>query len=225
MHQLLNDADVFFSNRRPGYQERFGLTAEELCSKHPGLIHAKVVLHGETGAWSNRTGFDEVAGAVTGVFALEGTADNPRLPSIHIVCDYIVGWLTPVGIMSALRRRAIEGGSYRIVVSLTRVTLWLLSLGIFDKKYAQITAGSSDEHTYVPPDLFTAETPLGVYQGITEQVVMSRNPAHFEPYWFHVVLQSQNGFNVILFTSDRCLNPMFISFGPLFGKYSMSTLT
>ena len=71
MNQLLNDADVFFSNRRPGYQERFGLTADESCSKHPGLIHAKVGLHGETGPWSNRTGFDEVAGAVTGVFALE----------------------------------------------------------------------------------------------------------------------------------------------------------
>ena len=58
MNQLLNDADIFFSNRRPGYHERFGLTADELCSKHPGLIHAKVVLFGETGPWSNRAGFD-----------------------------------------------------------------------------------------------------------------------------------------------------------------------
>lgn len=122
---------------------------------------------------------DEVAGAVTGVFALEGTADNPRLPPIRIVCDYIVGWLASACIMSALRRRAIEGGSYRVVVSLTGVTLWLLSFGIFDKKYAQTTAGSSDEHTYVPPDLFTADTPLGLYQGFTEQVVMSRTPGSF----------------------------------------------
>jgi hypothetical protein len=60
-----------------------------------------------------------------------------------------------------------------------RVTLWLLSLGIFDKKYAQATAGSSDEHTYVDPDLFTAETPLGLYQGMTEQVVMSKTPGSF----------------------------------------------
>jgi crotonobetainyl-CoA:carnitine CoA-transferase CaiB-like acyl-CoA transferase len=179
MDQLLNDADIYFSNRRPGYQERFGLTADELCSKHPGLIHAKVTLFGETGPWSNRSGFDEVAGAVTGVFALEGTPDNPRLTPVRIVCDYIGGWLTTVGIMSALRRRAVEGGSYRVVVSLARVTLWLLSLGIFDKKYAQTTAGSSDEHTYVPPDLFTAETPLGLYQGITEQMVMSKTPGSF----------------------------------------------
>jgi crotonobetainyl-CoA:carnitine CoA-transferase CaiB-like acyl-CoA transferase len=179
MNQLLNDADIFFSNRRPGYQERFGLTADELCSKHPGLIHAKVTLFGETGPWSNRAGFDEVAGAVMGIFALEGTPDNPRLTPIRIVCDYVGGWLASVGIMSALRRRAIEGGSYRVVVSLARVTLWLLSLGIFDKKFALSAAGSSDEHTYVPPDLFTAETPLGLYQGITEQMVMSKTHGSF----------------------------------------------
>jgi crotonobetainyl-CoA:carnitine CoA-transferase CaiB-like acyl-CoA transferase len=178
-NQLMTDADVFFSNRRPGYQERYGLSADELCTKHPGLIHAKVTLCGETGPWSNRTGYDEVAGAIAGVFALEGTPENPRLTPIKIVCDYIVGWFASVGIMSALRRRAVEGGSYRIVVSLTGVTLWLLSLGIFDKKYAQTTAGSSDEHTYVAPDLFTAETPLGLYQGMTEQMVMSKMPGSF----------------------------------------------
>jgi len=55
----------------------------------------------------------------------------------------------------------------------------LLSLGIFDKKFALSAAGSSDEHTYVPPDLFTAETPLGLYQGITEQMVMSKTPGSF----------------------------------------------
>jgi hypothetical protein len=47
------------------------------------------------------------------------------------------------------------------VVSLTRTVLWLLSLGIFDKAYAKATAGSTGEHTYIAPDLFTAETPLG----------------------------------------------------------------
>ena len=76
----------------------------------------------------------------------------------------------------ALRRHAVERGSYRVTVCLTRSVLWLLSLGIFDKDYAQAVAGSSDEHPRVPPDLFTAETPLGTYQGITEQVVMSRTP-------------------------------------------------
>ena len=65
------------------------------------------------------------------------------------------------------------------MVSLTRVVLWLLSLGIFDKAYANATAGSTDEHMYVAPDLFAAETPLGSYQGMTDQVVMSRTPGSF----------------------------------------------
>jgi hypothetical protein len=74
------------------------------------------------------------------------------------------------------------------------VVLWMLSLGIFDKDYAKVTADSTDEHKYVAPDLFTAETPLGTCQGMTDQVVLSRTPGAFrtvlvprgssKPEWF-----------------------------------------
>ena len=176
---LLNDADVFFANKRPGYLERHGLGAEELCAKKPGLIHARVVLHGDKGPWKNRPGFDEIGGAVSGLFCLEGTPTHPKSPPIIPICDNVVGWLGTVGVLAALRRRAIEGGSYRVTVSLTRTLLWLYSLGIFDKDYVKATAGSSDEHADVAPDLFTAETPLGTYQGLTDQLVMSRTPGSF----------------------------------------------
>ena len=177
--RLLKDADVFFSNRRPGYLEKYGLTSEELIEKRPGLIHAKVVLHGERGPWSNWVGFDEIGAAVSGVFAIEGTPAQPSSPPILPICDNVVGWLATIGVLEALRRRATEGGSYRVVVSLTRTVLWLLSMGIFDKDYARQTAGSTDEHAYVAPDLFTAETPLGTYQGMTDQVVLSKTPGSF----------------------------------------------
>src|SRR5215831_16999805 len=154
--RLLKDADVFFANRRPGYLERDGLDAEELCAKRPGLIHARVVAYGDKGPWKDRTGFDETGAAVSGVFCTEGTPTHPKSPPIIPICDNVVGWFGTVGILAALRRRAIEGGSYRVTVSLARTVLWLLSLGIFDKAYAQATAGSSDEHAYVAPDLFTA---------------------------------------------------------------------
>ena len=55
----------------------------------------------------------------------------------------------------------------------------LPSLGIFDKAYAQATAGTTDEHQCAEPDLFTAETPCGTYQGMTDQVVPSRTPGSF----------------------------------------------
>jgi crotonobetainyl-CoA:carnitine CoA-transferase CaiB-like acyl-CoA transferase len=176
---LLKDADIFFSNRRPGYLERNGLTAEELAAKKPGLIHAKVLLHGDKGPWKNRPGFDEIGGAVSGLFCIEGTPAHPKSPAIIPLCDNVVGWLGTVGVLAALRRRAVEGGSYRVTVSLTRTMLWLYSLGMFDKNYARATAGSSDEHMNVAPDLFTAETPLGTYQGMTDQGVLSKTPGSF----------------------------------------------
>ena len=178
-NQLLKSADVFFANKRPGFLKKHGLDAESLSVQKPGLIHATVVLHGEKGPWSNRPGFDEIGAAVSGLFAIEGSPTQPKQPPIVPICDNVVAWLGSTGILEALRRRAIEGGSYRVVVSLTRVVLWQLSLGIFDKAYAQETAGSTDEHRYVAPDLFTAETPLGTYQGMTDQIVMSRTPGSF----------------------------------------------
>ena len=177
---LLQSSDIFFANRRPQYLERYGLSAEELCARHPGLIHVQILLHGDTGPWANRVGFDESAGCVSGLMMLEGSVSEPKLPPVKVVNDYITGWLANLGTLAALRRRATEGGSYRITVALTRTNLWLLSLGIFDKAFAQRVAGSTDEHRYVAPDLFTADTPLGRYQGVTEQVTMSRTPGAYQ---------------------------------------------
>ncbi len=178
-NRLLQDADVFFANKRPGFLKKHGLDADALCQQKPGLIHATVVLHGEQGPWSNRPGFDEIGAGVSGLFTIEGSPTRPKQPPIVPICDNVVGWLGTTGILAALRRRAIEGGSYRVVVSLTRTVLWMLSLGIFDKEYAKATAGSSDEHMSIAPDLFTAETPLGTYQGMTDQIVMSRTPGAY----------------------------------------------
>jgi crotonobetainyl-CoA:carnitine CoA-transferase CaiB-like acyl-CoA transferase len=178
-NQLLKDADVFFANKRPGFLKKHGLDAETLCAQKPGLIHAIVAMHGEEGPWSNRPGFDEIGAAVSGLFTIEGSPTRPKQPPIVPIADNVVGWLGTTGILAALRRRAIEGGSYRVVVSLTRTVLWLLSLGIFDKAYAKAAADSTDEHRYIAPDLFTAETPLGTYQGMTDQIVLSRTPGAY----------------------------------------------
>ncbi|HEY0801749.1 MAG TPA: CoA transferase [Steroidobacteraceae bacterium] len=176
---LLSGADVFYSNRRSGYLDRHGLSPEELGGKFPGLIHAAVRYANESGPWSDRVGFDVSTGMAMGLDCLEGTDEKPEHPPIGVVNDYVAGWLATVGILQALKRRAIEGGSYKVVVSLSRVTLWLMSMGIFDKTYAKETAGSSDEHTYVAPEQFSAITPMGVYTGVTEQVLMSETPGQY----------------------------------------------
>lgn len=177
--ELIGTADIFFSNRRPHYIEKYDLGAERLCREYPGLIHARVYYTGREGPWSDRPGFDTSTSYSLGLACLEGTDEKPQNPPVAIN-DFVTGWLATVGIIQALKRRAVEGGSYRVSVSLSRTTLWLLSLGIFAKDYATYTAGSSDEHAHIPPDLFSAETPMGRYVGMTEQVEMSVTPGHYE---------------------------------------------
>src|SRR6201993_2790081 len=92
-NQLLQDADVFFANKRPGFLKKHDLDADALCAQKPGLIHATVVLHGEKGPWSNRPGFDEIGATVSGLFTIEGSPGRPKQPPIVPIVDNVVAWL------------------------------------------------------------------------------------------------------------------------------------
>ncbi|MGX1772507.1 CoA transferase [Nocardia brasiliensis] len=179
MRELLGQADIFYANRRPGYLERHGLSPAEAAAIRPGIIHVSNSLYGRTGPWADRIGFDQNAGVAAGMAVLEGSLGDPQLPFIGVVNDWIMPWLSTVGIAAALERRAAEGGSYRVHVSLTRVALWVISLGLFDKQFAADVAGSDEDHRYLDPDTFTMPGPAGLYQGVTDQVQMSRTPGRY----------------------------------------------
>ncbi len=179
MMELAAGADVFFANRRKGYLDKYGLSAEALAKVRPGIIHVTYSLYGLEGPWADRFGFDVSGGAASGVNVLEGSLEEPGFPAIKVVNDFIASWLGATAIASTLIRRSKEGGSYKIHISLTRAILWMYTLGFFDKEYARSKAGSSDAHQFLNPELFTAETPMGVYQGVTEQVSMSKTPGSY----------------------------------------------
>jgi crotonobetainyl-CoA:carnitine CoA-transferase CaiB-like acyl-CoA transferase len=179
IRRLIAQADVFFANRRPGQIEKLGLSSGELASLRPGIVHVDISIYGRRGPWADRVGFDHTAGGVSGVLALEGSVEAPMLPEIFVVNDYITSWIAMVGAVAALRRRATEGGSYRVSVSLARVSLWLLQMGIFTKDYARRVAGTAGAHAYRDPEVFEAETPCGHYQGVTDQVAMTGTPGFY----------------------------------------------
>jgi crotonobetainyl-CoA:carnitine CoA-transferase CaiB-like acyl-CoA transferase len=177
---LLRDADVFFANRRPGYLESIGMDVATSVEARPGLVHATISFAGTRGPWSDRVGFDQSAGAVTGMADLEGDRGTPSLSPILVVNDYVAAWLATLGVVQALRLRAVEGGSWRVHVSLVRAAAWILGLGLIDRTFAREWAGRPEtDHAYLDPEVFTAQTPLGRYQGVGDQVRMSATPGSF----------------------------------------------
>jgi hypothetical protein len=55
----------------------------------------------------------------------------------------------------------------------------MLELGVLDLGYAREVAGTGERHAYPAPETFTAQTPLGHYQGVTDQVTMSATPGEY----------------------------------------------
>jgi crotonobetainyl-CoA:carnitine CoA-transferase CaiB-like acyl-CoA transferase len=172
---LLADGDVVVNNHRGGSLERHGLEPRELAARHPGLVHVSVTCYGSSGPWAERGGFDMNGSAASGLMTLEGSEAEPRLPVTGLINDYITGYMGAIGAAAALVKRAVEGGSWHVTVSLTRTAMWCGSLGLVDPALA----GRDEEHSLREPDPYDARTPLGDVHMLAPPVRFSRT----RPSW------------------------------------------
>lgn len=139
---LVDQADIFTQGYRSGAMERLGLSAEALTARRPGLIHVSINCYGHEGDWAGRPGWEQLAQTVSGMAHVQGGDGEPALLPAA-VNDYTTGYLAAFGAMVALRRRAVEGGRWRVRVSLTRTAMWVRGLGL--RTGAAVEPFSSDE--------------------------------------------------------------------------------
>ena len=127
LRTLVRGADVFSQGYRPGVLETRGFGAEALAAMRPGLIHLSTSCFGPHGPYRNRAGWEQVAQAMVGI--CDGVdSERPALLPVP-ACDYLTGYLGAYGILLALARRAVEGGSYRVNVSLCQSGMFLYRQG------------------------------------------------------------------------------------------------
>jgi crotonobetainyl-CoA:carnitine CoA-transferase CaiB-like acyl-CoA transferase len=127
---LVKDADVFSQGYRPGALAKLGFGPEELAALRPGLIYVSISCFGADGPFSHRAGWEQVAQTVTGILH-EGRPDRPALLP-GAACDYTTGYLAAYGTLLAIARRAREGGSYHVRVSLCRSGMMIYRQGKLD---------------------------------------------------------------------------------------------
>ncbi len=128
---LLGQADVFVQSYRSGALADKGFDAEAVAAIRPGVVYGSLSAYGEAGPWAARRGFDSLVQTASGFNHAEanaaGEAEPRALPCQ--VLDHGSGYLLALGILTALVRRAEEGGSWSVKVSLARTGHWLRSLG------------------------------------------------------------------------------------------------
>lgn len=132
LKELAKEADVFIEGYRPGRMKEHGFGAEELAKIRPGIVYVSVNCFGSGGPLADRAGWDQVAQAVTGMCFIQGDATNGGKPQLTPVfaCDFLTGYLGAYGAMLALARRAKEGGSYHIHVSLCQSAMLIQRQGL-----------------------------------------------------------------------------------------------
>lgn len=117
---LVCGADVFVQGYRPGAMDRLGFSPADLAGQRPGIVAVSISAFGHAGPWAGRRGFDSVIQSANGIAARSAGPDGrPRFAPANPL-DYVTGYLAALGAMTALLRRAVEGGSWLVRISLAQ---------------------------------------------------------------------------------------------------------
>ncbi len=171
--ELARGTDVFSQGYRPGMLSGLGFGPEDLAAVRPGIVYLSINCFGADGPFSHRGGWEQVAQTVTGI-CNEGGVDRPALLPAA-ACDYTTGYLGAYGVLLALARRAREGGSYHVRVSLCQSGMFIYRQGQND--FAKPDMDLSEEEL----DAMRVETQTA--QGPLRHLGPVLHLSKTEPHW------------------------------------------
>ena len=177
LRALAASADVFSQSYRPGALAGRGFAPEDLALLRPGIVCVSLSAWGGAGPWHERRGFDTIVQTVSGMALASGGGAKPKYLPVSAI-DYVSGYLMALGTMAALARRAVEGGSWLVRVSLARTGRWIVDRGQLD---VAALRGIPEELAAEEIARLTMETesPLGRIRHLRPVAVLSETPAHW----------------------------------------------
>ena len=124
--RLIEHTDVLVHNFRPDVPARLGIDWASLQAAHPRLICCVVSGYGQNGEMRSRAGYDQVLQTMSGICAMQGSADAPEIVYGSVV-DYYTAAILASTVASALYQRERTGVGQYIDVSLLRSALTMQS--------------------------------------------------------------------------------------------------
>lgn len=175
LRALAARADVFAQGYRPGSLARRGFGALALAALRPGIVVVSLDCYGHAGPWRARPGWEQLAQSATGLAHEQGEPGPPRLVPAA-ACDYATGGLAALGVLAALHRRAREGGSWHVRVSLCRTGMWLHAQGAVCDPAAARPWSAEELEAWCT----TSETPWGRLRHLAPVCELSETPPRWE---------------------------------------------
>ncbi len=125
--RLIDGADVFVENFRPGTATSMGLGPLALHARNPRLIHVSISGFGNTSAGADLPGFDQTVQAMSGLMSVTGTEETGPLRSGIAVADAATGAFAAVGVLAALLERERTGRGTTVEASLMQSMMAMIN--------------------------------------------------------------------------------------------------
>jgi len=157
VRRLARRADVVIENFRPGVMDRLELGARALREENSRLIYCGISGFGQTGPYSQRPGFDQVAQGMSGFMSITGQEPTGPTRAGIALADLYCATTACRGILYALLARERTGKGQEVYVSIvdSMVSLLTWSAGMYFE-------------TGTPPGVagnhHPLASPFGVYQ-------------------------------------------------------------
>ena len=113
--KLVETAQVFIENFRPGTLEKMGIGPDVLHARNPKLVIVRVPGWGQTGPYKHKPGFGTLAEGMSGFAALNGFADREPVLPPNQLADCTAGTYGAFAVMVALRHVESSGGAGQVI--------------------------------------------------------------------------------------------------------------
>jgi crotonobetainyl-CoA:carnitine CoA-transferase CaiB-like acyl-CoA transferase len=147
MLRLLDTADVFITNTRPGVTDRLGIGEPVVQARNPGIVYVSLSGFGTTGPYKDRPAYDNVVQAYSGapIVQHDYLTGQPE-PIRTFLADKITSYTAVQGVLAALLARERGHGGQHI------------ELNMLDAMFAFLWPDGYGDHTW----LGDSEHPLQV---------------------------------------------------------------
>lgn len=127
LFRLVEGADIFVQNLRPGVTEKLGLGPEAMLERNPRLVYCDMGAFGHLGPKRHHPGFEILFQAYSGLMANTGEPDRDPVRMGAQICDFGTGLWTAFGALAALRQRDRTGKGVVVNTSLLETALYFMS--------------------------------------------------------------------------------------------------
>lgn len=105
---LVDEADVFLHNMRPGAMAKLRIDPGTVLARNPRVVYCHAVGYGSRGPYRDEPAYDDVVQGVSGLAAVQGGAGEPTYVRTQLV-DKTVGVMASAAILAALHERSVSG--------------------------------------------------------------------------------------------------------------------